>query len=375
MTAVPGVQFAVTMPRQLPSGRSVWVSYLCPVPGVDLDPAAVRRQLATRLPAHRRPAAVGLLTPTPPGRAPDRVDPTASVPGTGAPRATTAPPHPGCADEDLAVLLPLRRAGSDAPLFCLSPVGGLAWGFAGLARHLGPDRPLYGLQSPALGPDPVLPATMEDWARRYLAEIRRIQPHGPYHLLGWSVGGMLAHTVAVLLRRAGQPVPTVAMLDAHTRPPLATPGGPATAAVLAELGLDTGSVPAPVTAGVLAAIEHARAVLPTFTPGRFHGDLLYFSALRDRRAGLDPDGGWRRHVSGAVHIEPIDAAHIRMTTPTALAHIGPVLHRWMSRPTGCPATPAAGVAARPDTRGDHASRTAHGDGDLAGSSDRSAARR
>ncbi len=328
VTTVPGVQFAVTMPRHLPSGRSVWVSYLCPAPGADLDLGAVRRHLSTRLPAHRRPAAVAMLTPV---RTPTR-------PGAGGARAATPPLLPSRTDDTLAVMLPLRPGGGSAPLFCIHPLGGLAWSFAGLAAYLDPDRPLYGLQSPALGADPALPATMEHWARRYLHEIRRIQPHGPYHLLGWSLGGMLAHTLAVLLRQAGQTVHTVAMLDAHTRPPVATPdGGPATTTVLSELGLDTGAVPAPLTAGIRAAIAHARTVLPTFTPGRFDGDLLYFAATRDRPVGLEADGGWRRHVAGAVHVEPIDATHTRMTTPAALARIGPVLDRWMNRPTDRPA--------------------------------------
>lgn len=323
LTAVPGVQFAVTMPRHLPSGRSVWVSYLCPAPDADLDPAAVHRHLATRLPAHRLPAAVRMLTPPAPG--PRRPVESAPLPPLG----------PGCAAEDLAVLLPLRPTGVAAPLFCIHPLGGLAWGFAGLAAHLGPDRPLYGLQSPALGADPVLPATMEHWARRYLHEIRRIQPHGPYHLLGWSLGGMLAHTLAVLLRRAGEAVPTVAMLDAHTHPPLAMRSGTPDPVDLLrrELDLDTGAVPASVTARMRAAVVHARTVLPTFTPGRFDGDLLYFAATRNRPAGLDPDGGWHRHVAGTVHVEPIDATHTRMTSPAALARIGPMVDRWMSRPT------------------------------------------
>ncbi|MEU0507577.1 amino acid adenylation domain-containing protein, partial [Nocardia sp. NPDC005998] len=45
----------------------------------------------------------------------------------------------------LAVVLPLRAAGAEAPLFCVHPAVGLAWGFSGLVQHLDPDRPVYGL--------------------------------------------------------------------------------------------------------------------------------------------------------------------------------------------------------------------------------------
>src|SRR5690606_9828190 len=58
------------------------------------------------------------------------------------------------------VLVPLRP-GSGAPLFCFHPFGGIAWSFAGLAAHLDDDRPIYGLQSPALGSDEALPASTE----------------------------------------------------------------------------------------------------------------------------------------------------------------------------------------------------------------------
>src|SRR5690606_8466089 len=76
------------------------------------------------------------------------------------------------ADDAFAVLLPLRTGGRGAPLFCIHPVGGVAWSFAGITRHLDPERPVYGLQSPALGATEPLPATIEDWADRYVAAIR-----------------------------------------------------------------------------------------------------------------------------------------------------------------------------------------------------------
>ncbi|MYR60282.1 alpha/beta fold hydrolase, partial [Streptomyces sp. SID625] len=100
------------------------------------------------------------------------------------------------------------------PLFAVHPAGGLAWCYAGLAARLGPGQPLYGIQARGLGDDSPLPRTLEEQAADYTDRIREVQPHGPYRLLGWSVGGVLAHTVAVRLREAGERVDLLALLDA-----------------------------------------------------------------------------------------------------------------------------------------------------------------
>jgi acyl carrier protein len=100
------------------------------------------------------------------------------------------------------MLLPLRPRGSAAPLFCVHPVSGISWSYAGLAAYLDPDRPIYGLQTPVLATEGVMPGSIEEWADRYLELIRSEQPTGPYHLLGWSFGGVIAHEIAVQLQRA-----------------------------------------------------------------------------------------------------------------------------------------------------------------------------
>ncbi|MCZ9345344.1 thioesterase domain-containing protein, partial [Streptomyces sp. TRM76130] len=72
---------------------------------------------------------------------------------------------------------------------------------------------VYGLQARGLTGDEELPRTLQEEAEDYAAQIRRVQPHGPYRLVGWSVGGVLAHTVAVLLQEAGEEVELLALLD------------------------------------------------------------------------------------------------------------------------------------------------------------------
>jgi surfactin synthase thioesterase subunit len=107
----------------------------------------------------------------------------------------------------LGALLPIRATGTRAPIFCLHPAGGVSWCYLPLARHVPPDTPLYGLQSPALDGTADLPGTLRELASSYLRQIRAVQPDGPYHLLGWSFGGLAAHEIAVQLQAAGNTSP------------------------------------------------------------------------------------------------------------------------------------------------------------------------
>lgn len=108
------------------------------------------------------------------------------------------------------MLLPIRAGGDGPPLFCVHPVSGLGWSFAGLTRHIDPAHPIYVLQSLE-----AVASTVHGLAARYVDEIRRVAPHGPYHLVGWSVGGLIAREIAVLPQSSGERVDLLAVLDSY----------------------------------------------------------------------------------------------------------------------------------------------------------------
>jgi thioesterase domain-containing protein len=85
--------------------------------------------------------------------------------------------------------------------------------FYHLARRFGPNRPVYGLQDPALYGEWGFDVPIERMAARYLQEIRAVQPEGPYHLCGWSYGGQIAFEMARQLVAAGREVGLLAILD------------------------------------------------------------------------------------------------------------------------------------------------------------------
>ena len=110
-------------------------------------------------------------------------------------------------------LILLQPRGSRPPFFWVHPAGGDVLCYAALARHLGDEQPFYGIQASGFASDDVPPSPIEDMAARYVQEIRRIQPEGPYFLGGWSLGGQVAFEMARQLRSLGETVGLLAILD------------------------------------------------------------------------------------------------------------------------------------------------------------------
>ncbi len=103
-------------------------------------------------------------------------------------------------------LVPFQTGGSKPPFFCLHGGG------KKLAKLLGTDQPLYGLQ-PHGQDGRRAPSKIEDMAADYIKEIRTIQPKGPYYLGGYSFGGMVVFEVAQQLQKQGQEIALLVLLD------------------------------------------------------------------------------------------------------------------------------------------------------------------
>ncbi|MCX5202704.1 amino acid adenylation domain-containing protein [Streptomyces sp. NBC_00237] len=262
----------------------------------------------------------------------------------------------GGTDDSLGVLLPLRPRGSGTPLFCVHPAAGISWGYAGLLRHLPADSPVYGLQARGLTRPGELPATVAEMAADYLAEIRAVRPTGPYRLLGWSFGGVVAHAIAVQLQAEGEEVELLALLDSYpgsTGPtgPELTADAPRTLAVLLEsLGhtADPADADQPLDHARFLDVLHAdgsplsgldtervRALSAVFAAndrlarlgaaGVYRGELLHFTAARGRPDGAPEPEDWQPYASGPVRRHDLDCTHGEMTRPGPIARIGAVL--------------------------------------------------
>jgi acyl-coenzyme A synthetase/AMP-(fatty) acid ligase/thioesterase domain-containing protein/acyl carrier protein len=104
--------------------------------------------------------------------------------------------------------------GSAKPMFCIAGAGALALSFLPLARHF-TDRDVYAFQQHGMERRAVPDWTIRAQAQRYLELMRIVQPHGPYTLVGHSLGGIVAVEMAAMLQAAGEHVDNVVLLDTY----------------------------------------------------------------------------------------------------------------------------------------------------------------
>jgi amino acid adenylation domain-containing protein len=263
------------------------------------------------------------------------------------------------------VLLPLHPGGERAPIFCVHPAGGHSWGYYGLKDHLPPGHPLYGLQARTLlqGAEP--PATLAAMAADYVQQLRSVQPRGPYHLLGWSFGGLVAFEMATQLQEQGEEIALLALLDAFPAavedgdeavpadedsmlrmiaanagydPNAITTvraGDPLTPAALSEFFQQVGAVMANLTADDLHTfahtLRHNAGIGAAFAPGVFRGDLLLLTAALARDGAETAPGkgrhAWTAHVTGRIDEYRVPCRHDDMLMPHILEPVGETLSR------------------------------------------------
>ncbi|TGA86980.1 alpha/beta fold hydrolase, partial [Streptomyces palmae] len=248
------------------------------------------------------------------------------------------------------VVLPMRTGGSGAPLFCVHPVSGLGWSYVGLLREVPAQHPLYVLQARGMSSDEALPTSLEEMAADYVARIREIQPEGPYHLMGWSFGGAVAHAMAVQLQQAGEKVELLAMLDSYPADPELASRALSEEQLLDALLRYAGADPAEIEGGLTAervvevlrergglfgnfdeetldrvgkVIHNSMALGRAHTAGRFDGEVLFYRAIKDRPESAPSIELWEPHLTEKPDVRDLPFTHDELTVPEALALIGP----------------------------------------------------
>ncbi|MCY8315690.1 amino acid adenylation domain-containing protein [Bacillus vallismortis] len=260
----------------------------------------------------------------------------------------------GSSQSALDVLLPLRTSGDKPPLFCVHPAGGLSWCYAGLMTNVGTDYPIYGLQARGIGQREELPETLDDMAADYIEQIRTVQPKGPYHLLGWSLGGNVIQAMATQLQNQGDEISLLVMLDAYPNHFLPIKEAPddeeALIALLALGGYDPdslgdkpldfetaieilrrdGSALASLDESVILNLKNTYVnsvgILGSYKPKTFRGNVLFFRStiIPEWFDPIEPDS-WKPYINGQIEQIDIDCRHKDLCQPEPLAQIGKVL--------------------------------------------------
>ncbi|HSF38680.1 MAG TPA: amino acid adenylation domain-containing protein [Thermoanaerobaculia bacterium] len=243
----------------------------------------------------------------------------------------------GEAAPERGVLVPLQAGSPDVPpLFCVHPVGGEVVAYRELARRL-PGQTVYGLQSPG---KPI--EDLREMAALYVEAVRQAQPEGPYHLAGWSLGGVVAFEMARQLVERGERVDLLALIDT------ASPGlrsqepepdeaglvatfaqdlarlsgvsvpdvdlsgydGDGALALVLELGKEAGvlapGVELPELRRLFERFRANRRALSSYEPLPYSGEAVLFRA-RERPAG-DPALGWGG-LAGRLTVQELPGDH------------------------------------------------------------------
>ena len=258
----------------------------------------------------------------------------------------------------------LRVGGGRPPIFLVHAVGGSAVPYLPLVELLDPAQPVYAFEAPGLhGRLARSDGTIASIAVEYLGELRRVQPHGPYRLAGWSVGGMIAQQLAVDLRSAGEDVALLALLDAV--PSEAGTQLPDRAGLLSWFAHDLvgirGRELPDLAAGSLRSVPDVEQLPRTLAHLVAHGVIedgdrsavatrfevfseLATAFLRHRPVPLDcptellvaadtaidPVPRWRA-VGGPLNVHLVAGNHYTMLQPPRLSSVAAVLNRLLDR--------------------------------------------
>jgi acyl transferase domain-containing protein/NADPH:quinone reductase-like Zn-dependent oxidoreductase/thioesterase domain-containing protein/acyl carrier protein len=294
----------------------------------------------------------------------------------------------GESKEEWSPLLALRSTGNRPPLLLLPALGGDVRCYATLVELLGEDQPVYAFRP--RGVDQELPPhlTMEEMIRDYAAAVRELQPAGPYHIAGWSAGGIFAFALAEALERAGEDVALVALFDTPLPSVFDTVNVEDDARFLCELvtfasrfsgsdfriDYDELSRRAPAEQFQFALAEARKhGIVPAETPEEFIRRLVRVgeanvrvlqgyvpkplsatvhlfvptnkSALADLAGGRessDADLGWSSQVGQAVDLQIVLGDHFSMMAGDGAAHMAREIET-------CLAASAAHMRSEPET--------------------------
>ncbi|MEX2971726.1 amino acid adenylation domain-containing protein [Streptomyces sp. C184] len=235
------------------------------------------------------------------------------------------------AQDPFAVVLPMRTHGDRVPLWWFHSGGGLCWPYMGFAADLRSGHPVYGLQARGFDRSKPPPRSIEEMVDDYIEQVLGVQSDGPFHLLGWSLGGTVAHAAAAELQRRGHEVGLLAMLDCAPADYFAqhAPENPDESQVrhffekymrhLADLEqyrfiVDTASS---------LMVDHT-LIMKKFRSPVYRGKVLFFNAL------LNPEdyvGLWQPYVRGEIEQCDIRCTHQEMYRPEHAAEICRIVNR------------------------------------------------
>jgi thioesterase domain-containing protein len=213
-------------------------------------------------------------------------------------------------------LVPIQKRGRRRPVFCVHPFFGLAHCYEILSARLGPDQPFFGLQSHGLeeGQEPF--TTIPEMASFYIKAMRVAQPHGPYQVMGWSMGALIAFEIARQLQAQGEEIAFLGIIEGI----VPTSENCQTAAADSRLVLEEETIAPYVDLAnqelttdqikrFARVVALNRQAMDSYRVQPYNGSISLFRT--PRAAGQDDSYGWRDWIRGSVDVHEIPGTHYR----------------------------------------------------------------
>jgi len=265
----------------------------------------------------------------------------------------------GTAGPSRSPLVRLQAGDGSSPVYAFHPLPGTIMRYAAFARALGPEQTVWGLQSMGLQPGEAPLSSVSEMADLYLDRMRAIRPAGPWHLVGYSMGGILAVEVARRLREAGEQVRLVGLFDTSPKFDLDAGTDYATR-ILVRMGLKinididrllkldpaertsellersiaAGSLPADYDTDrlrrMLDMYQHNGVALAAHRVTPYDGRVVLFRARHRPRehADLEHDLGWG-DLAGEVVVHEVPGDHYHMMEATQVESLAALVLRYV----------------------------------------------
>ncbi|HEY9850994.1 MAG TPA: beta-ketoacyl synthase N-terminal-like domain-containing protein [Leptolyngbyaceae cyanobacterium] len=252
--------------------------------------------------------------------------------------------------DDNSLLVKIQGGSLKHPFFLVHPVGGHVYIYRDLARYLGADLPVYGIQAPASAEEKGASMTVEEMATRYIKALQIRQPEGPYFLGGSSFGGTVAFEMAQQLNVQGEKVALLTLIDTPgpgQMPVLSMEDDTAILVYLLGVGFNLSLsldvlqklTPDEQLLYFLEQVKIANRVVPpdfglaeirqfihlfkvhaqamqNYIPRTYAGRIIFFRATEQNEVNAkNPELPWIDVASGGVEVREVPGNHITMNYP------------------------------------------------------------
>jgi acetoacetyl-CoA synthetase len=260
-------------------------------------------------------------------------------------------------ESSLSPIAPLTSGGSGRPVFLIPGMYGDVVELRALIGKLQAGRPLHGVRARGLAPGESAHTTVEEMASDYVAHLRQLQPVGPYTLIGYSFGGLVAYEMACKLREANEEIELLGLIDTDVHEDCLRPmerlrfmtmrplrylrliaGAPLTfiPELLHRYGqtrsvrnifvreTDVDAVMSPL---LIRLAELNRRAFTSYRPRPFNGSMTVFRATSRWPRYCDPLPVWKRLATGDVLVTNIPGSHRELIQEPSVSFIANAIAR------------------------------------------------